>query len=133
MSEYLFAYGTLQAGCAPAKIAHAAAKLKAVGGGWVRGALYDFGGYPGAVPDGNATGKIYGTVMELPEDASLLRALDAYEGYNPGAPAKSEYIREMQRVEMANGAALECWFYRYNWKTDGARGIASGEWQDRDS
>ena len=73
MSEYLFAYGTLQPGLAPTKIARVAAKLRPVGEGFVRGVLYDLGGYPGAVPDPNAKGRIIGTVMELPEDEDCLR------------------------------------------------------------
>ncbi len=71
MSEILFAYGSLRPGRAPAEIAGVAAKLRAVGEGFVRGALYDLGGYPGAVPDAKAKGWIAGTVMELPEDESV--------------------------------------------------------------
>ena len=77
MSEYLFAYGTLQPGLAPTKIARVTAKLRPVGEGFVRGVLYDLGGYPGAVADPSAIGKIVGTVMELPEDEGVLELLDA--------------------------------------------------------
>jgi gamma-glutamylcyclotransferase (GGCT)/AIG2-like uncharacterized protein YtfP len=129
MSEYLFAYGTLQPGCAPAQIAHLAAKLRPVGEGFVQGVLYDLGGYPGAVPDANSPNKITGTVMELPADASVLRKLDAYEGFDPQAPEASEYIRELRMVQMAAGGTVECWFYRYIWKPDPARAIESGVWR----
>jgi gamma-glutamylcyclotransferase (GGCT)/AIG2-like uncharacterized protein YtfP len=129
MSEYLFAYGTLQPGCAPAKMAHLAAKLRPVGKGSVRGVLYDLGRYPGAAPDADATTKIAGTVMELPDDADFLARLDAYEGYDPQAPEQSEYVRERQVVEMEAGGTIECWFYRYNWNVDGARAVASGKWE----
>jgi len=129
MSDYLFAYGTLQPGHAPAKIAPAAANLRLVGKGSVRGVLYDIGGYPGAVPNPRATTKIIGTVLELPGDPAVLRRLDSYEGYDPKSPATSEYIRERQTVELSDGRTLACWFYRYNWKPDPARAIASGEWR----
>jgi gamma-glutamylcyclotransferase (GGCT)/AIG2-like uncharacterized protein YtfP len=133
MAEYLFAYGTLQPGRAPAQISDVAAKLRPVGDGFVRGRLYDLGGYPGAVPDANAASKIFGTVMELPEDPGILRQLwrrlDAYEEYDTRSPETSEYVRELQRVELTAAGALECWFYRYNWKPDESRLIASGEWQ----
>jgi gamma-glutamylcyclotransferase (GGCT)/AIG2-like uncharacterized protein YtfP len=66
--------------------------------------------------------------MELPEDASVLHALDAYEGYDPASPETSEYTRDLQQVEMADGTTLECWFYRYNWKPDASRAIANGIW-----
>ena len=128
MSEYLFAYGTLQPHCVPATMAAVVAKMRAVGQGFVYGALYDLGGYPGAVPDASTKSKICGTVMELPEDASVLRQLDAYEGFDPEAPEASEYIRELRTVQMAAGGAMECWFYRYNRKPDASRAIASGVW-----
>ncbi len=131
MSEFLFAYGTLQPGCAPAKVGALAAKLRAVGKGSVRGKLYDLGGYPGAVPDARAAAKIAGTVMELPEDAAYLAQLDAYEGYDPQAPETSEYVRVRQVVELEGGGAMECWMYRYNRKPDEQRRIASGNWLKR--
>ena len=123
MSDHLFAYGSLQPGFAPADIAAVAAKLRPVGTGFVRGALYDLGSYPGAVPDANAKGKIAGTVLQLPEDASVLRQLDEYEGFNPLAPEQSEFVRERLPVEMASGGAMECWIYRYNRHPDAAREV----------
>jgi gamma-glutamylcyclotransferase (GGCT)/AIG2-like uncharacterized protein YtfP len=129
MSEYLFAYGTLQPGLAPKSMAHATAKLRAVGAGFVRGVLYDLGRYPGAIADAGAAGRISGTVMELPDDADVLRALDDYEGFDPHSRESSEFVRERQKVEMANGGTLACWFYRYNGPADDLRRIASGEWR----
>jgi gamma-glutamylcyclotransferase (GGCT)/AIG2-like uncharacterized protein YtfP len=129
MSQYLFAYGTLQPGCAPAQIAHLAAKLRAVGEGFVRGVLYDLGGYPGAVPDENAKSRIAGTVMLLPEDESVLRRLDAYEGFDPRSPETSEYVRELRTVELVAGGSLQCWIYIYKWDPCSARVIASGIWR----
>ncbi len=129
----MFVYGTLQPGCAPPHIADLSAKLRPVGEGFVRGRLYDLGGYPGAVPDENATGKILGTVMELPEDLGILRRLDAYEECDPNSPETSEYVRELREVELTAGETLTCWFYRYNWKMDELRRVASGDWRrDKD-
>ena len=113
--------GPCSRGFAPTKIARVAAKLRPVGEGFVRGVLYDLGGYPGAVADAAAKSKIAGTVMELPEDEGVLARLDKYEGFDPQAPTTSEYIRERQIVELEAGGAVECWFYRYNWKPDGTR------------
>jgi gamma-glutamylcyclotransferase (GGCT)/AIG2-like uncharacterized protein YtfP len=128
MSQYLFAYGTLQPGCAPAKVAHLAAKLRVVGEGFVRGALYDLGGYPGAIPDENSENQIAGTVMLLPEDESALRRLDAYEGFDPRSPETSEYVRELRHVELVTGDSLQCWIYIFKGKPDQSRVIASGVW-----
>jgi gamma-glutamylcyclotransferase (GGCT)/AIG2-like uncharacterized protein YtfP len=132
MSEHLFAYGTLQPGCAPPQMADVVAKLRLVGEGFVRGKLYDLGGYPGAVPDENAPGKIIGTVMELPDDPEVVRDLDAYEECDSHSPETSEYIRELREVELAAGGSLTCWFYRYNGQTNERRVIASGNWKNRD-
>jgi gamma-glutamylcyclotransferase (GGCT)/AIG2-like uncharacterized protein YtfP len=129
MSEYLFAYGTLQPGCVPAKVAPLAAKLRPVAEGFVRGVLYDLGGYPGAVPDAKAMARIAGTVMGLPEDASFLHQLDAYEGFDPEAPEMSEFIRERDTVELSAGGTLECWIYRYNRAPGTAQSIARGVWE----
>lgn len=129
MSEYLFAYGTLQPGREPRKIAALAVKLRPVGEGFVRGVLYDLGRYPGAVPDAGVYSRIFGTVMELPGDESLLRHLDEYEGFDPEAPGPSEFVRERQMVELNDGRRLECWFYRYNGKPEETMAIASGMWR----
>ncbi len=128
MSQYLFAYGTLQPGLAPTQIARVAAKLRPVGEGFVRGVLYDLGGYPGAVADASAPGRIFGTVMELPEDESALARLDAYEGFDPRAPETSEYIRERQVAELKTGGTAECWFYRYNREPRDLPQVESGAW-----
>ena len=128
MSQYLFAYGTLQPGLAPTKIARVAAKLRPVGEGSVRGELYDLGGYPGAVANPSAKGKIVGTVMELPEDESVLAQLDRYEGFDPQAPETSEYIREKQVVKLKTGGTVECWFYRYNREPRDSQRVENGAW-----
>jgi gamma-glutamylcyclotransferase (GGCT)/AIG2-like uncharacterized protein YtfP len=136
MADYLFADGTLQPGLAPAKIAPLAAKLRPVGEGFVRGALYDLGRYAGAVPDPGATGRIAGTVMELPEDESFLHRLDEYEGFDPQAPETSEFVRARQTVELSAGGTLDCWVYWYNGKPGRSRqiaddGAAGARWQKR--
>ena len=128
MSEYLFAYGTLQPGFAPTKIARVAAKLRPVGEGFVRGVLYDLGGYPGAVADPSAKDRILGTVMELPEDEEILARLDRYEGFDPKTPQTSEYIRERQVAELKAGGTVKCWFYRYNRKPKDVDRVESGTW-----
>jgi gamma-glutamylcyclotransferase (GGCT)/AIG2-like uncharacterized protein YtfP len=132
MTDYLFAYGTLQPGLVPASMSDVAAKLIPIGKGFVRGVFYDLGSYPGAVADPNSNSKIAGTVMELPDDEGLahdiLGQLDAYEGFDPRSPDSSEYIREKQTVEVAEGRLLECWFYRYNLPVSPSQIIENGVW-----
>lgn len=112
-----------------------AAKLLPIGKGFVRGALYDFGRYPGAIADAKSDSKIVGTVLQLPDDENLARdileQLDAYEGFDPKPPETSEYVRERQTVELADGRTLECWFYRYNLPASGSQIIASGVWRKK--
>ena len=74
MSDFLFAYGTLQPGHAPAQIASAVEKLLPIGEAFVSGILYDLGGHPGAVLDSSSQERIIGIVYQLPEDASVRRA-----------------------------------------------------------
>ncbi len=116
MSDYLFAYGSLQPGFAPDEVAGAAAKLRPVSRGFVYGELYELDGYPGVVPNPQSKNRISGTVLELPEDPALLSQLDEYEGYDPQEPAASEFVRVRQIVELSGGGTMECWFYRYNGK-----------------
>jgi len=132
MPEYLFTYGTLQPGHVPAAVASAAAQLRSVGEGWVGGALYDFGRYPGAIlhaaSDGNAGRKIFGTVYELPGDPTILARLDDYEECIPDAPGLSEYLRVRHPVQLTNGETLNCWVYVYNRDVSSARVVESGRW-----
>ncbi len=114
LPNYLFAYGTLQPGFAPQDIAETAAKLRPVSQGFVYGEVFELNGYPGAVPDSASKNRIAGTVLELPEDESVLRQLDAYEGYDPAVPETSEFVRVRITVALSGGGAIECWIYRYN-------------------
>ncbi len=133
MSDYVFAYGTLQPGLVPASMSSVAQKLTPVGRGFVRGLLYDLGRYPGAIPDARAARRIAGTVLQLPDDGNtareILGRLDAYEGFDPESPAASEYIRARQTVDLVDGGSLECWFYRYNLPASAAQIIESGVWE----
>jgi gamma-glutamylcyclotransferase (GGCT)/AIG2-like uncharacterized protein YtfP len=126
MSSYLFAYGTLQPACAPPAIAHAVAKLHPIGEGFANGVLYDLGGYPGAVLDSSSDQRITGLVLHLPEDANVLREIDAYEEFDPAAPDTSQFIRILHPVVLATGESLRCWIYVYNRNLGSARILPSG-------
>jgi gamma-glutamylcyclotransferase (GGCT)/AIG2-like uncharacterized protein YtfP len=113
MSDYLFAYGTLRPGYAPKEMAPTVAKLRVVGEGFVCGTLYDLGTCPGLVLDPNSKQKIFGSVFELPEDAEVLRRLDEYEEFDPGAVETSPFVRTLHEVGLASGGTLRCWIYVY--------------------
>ena len=114
MSDFLFAYGTLQPGLAPADVAPFVANLIPIGEAFVNGILYDLGGHPGAVLHPSSQQKIIGTVYQLPEDASVLPEFDAYEEFDPAALARSPFIRALHPVELNAGGTLQCWVYVYN-------------------
>jgi gamma-glutamylcyclotransferase (GGCT)/AIG2-like uncharacterized protein YtfP len=111
--KYLFSYGTLQPGHAPAEIAPTVRQFRRVGTGFVRGRLYDLGEYPGAVL--SRTGlPVRGQVFELPDDPKILRRLDEYEGFNPSQPKGSLFVRRRCLVTLKDGKRLSCWVYTYN-------------------
>jgi gamma-glutamylcyclotransferase (GGCT)/AIG2-like uncharacterized protein YtfP len=114
MSHYLFAYGTLQPGLAPADVEPLVSRLKPIGAGFVHGLLYDLGPYTGAILDSSSKHTIAGTVFLLPEDPQFLRELDAYEEYNHGAPERSLYLRVLCPVVLVTGETLQCWVYAWN-------------------
>lgn len=126
MSEYLFTYGTLQPDRAPVEIASAVRRLRSVGTGRVHGVLYDLGEYPGAVLDDDA-GEIEGTVFKLPESPGILKQLDAYEEFDPGAPESSLFVRGLYPIELDSGGTLTCWMYVYNRDPAGSRPIQRGQ------
>jgi len=129
MSEFLFAYGTLQPGRAPEEIASVVAKLELVGEGSAAGVLYDLGEYPGALLDPSSEKRIFGSVFRLPSDPDLLGALDAYEGYDPDAPNTSLFVRRCCMVALTDERELPCWLYEYNREPGSARVLATGRFE----
>jgi gamma-glutamylcyclotransferase (GGCT)/AIG2-like uncharacterized protein YtfP len=117
-SEFLFTYGTLQPGQAPAEIAPLVEKLQIAGRGYVHGTLYDFGHYPGAVLEDSSSHRISGTIYRLPQDADVLAQLDAYEEYFPESPEASQFIRELHEVHWEDGRTVRCWVYVFNESSD---------------
>jgi gamma-glutamylcyclotransferase (GGCT)/AIG2-like uncharacterized protein YtfP len=126
MSEFLFAYGTLQPGLAPEQVADVVCELVNVGRGSVSGTLYDLGSFPGALLESNSPRRISGTVFRLPADTHILHKLDEYEEYYPESPNASQFIRRLFPVQLTDGRKLECWVYEYNGSCDLAPILESG-------
>lgn len=127
--DLLFVYGTLRPDSD-----HPIGRLLAdyaerIGPAVVRGAMYDLGAYPAAVPEGagdaalaaarGGSREIRGELLRL-RDPSLLRTLDLYEGF--------EFVREQRTVELWDGSPVEAWVYVYHGPLDGAPRVASGSW-----
>jgi gamma-glutamylcyclotransferase (GGCT)/AIG2-like uncharacterized protein YtfP len=126
MSEFLFAYGTLQPGLVPDEVADVVRELVRVGTGSVPGTLYDLGRFPGAVLELNSLRRIWGTIYRLPVGSHVLHRLDEYEEYDSASPKDSQFIRKLCSVELTDGRKLECWIYEYNGRRDQVPIVESG-------
>ena len=127
MSELVFLYGTLVPGHEPAEMTPVVTRLRRVGPARVKGRLYDFGAYPGAILDESSDSSISGRVFEVP-DKDLLTALDDYEGFDPEDRAGSLFVRVKCPVTLADGRKLECWIYVYDGNPGGAPVVAGGDY-----
>src|SRR2546423_12921221 len=87
-------------------------KLAYIGRGSIRGALFDVGLYPAAVPA--TDGVVWGEVYEMTDAATVLAALDEIEGYRPGDPDRSLYTRAQTPVTLPDGREAAAWVYFYN-------------------
>jgi gamma-glutamylcyclotransferase (GGCT)/AIG2-like uncharacterized protein YtfP len=128
MTNYLFVYGTLMSGGAPAEIARAVRKLRLVGDGWTYGRLYDFGDYPGAIFSWESSSTIVGQVYELVDGMNLLRKLDTYEEFDERHPEKSLFVRKKHMIWLDNHRRLLAWVYEYNRDPSKGQHIAHGEY-----
>jgi gamma-glutamylcyclotransferase (GGCT)/AIG2-like uncharacterized protein YtfP len=128
MNEYLFLYGTLLPTQAPKEIASIVKRFRRLGPAQVRGKLYDFGDFPGAILDSSARTMIQGELVALPSDERTLEALDRYEEFDPLDTKKSLFVRKKAKVRMANGSSREVWIYVYNRRPGGAKLVRSGDY-----
>ena len=126
MADFVFFYGTLMAGFDRRRRAGIDSKLTYRGRGSIRGALFDLGIYPAAVPA--PEGMVWGEVYEMDDPAAVLAALDDIEGYRPDDPDKSLYARAQADVTMPDGTLERAWVYFYNAPLGRAPRIASGDY-----
>jgi gamma-glutamylcyclotransferase (GGCT)/AIG2-like uncharacterized protein YtfP len=107
-----------------------------LGRGQIRGRLYDMGTHPAGVYDSGSSYVIKGRIVEFPDDESIIRELDRYEGCEPASPETSFFTRQIVPVKVLDGRELPCWVYTYPGDIsrrprildgDYARWIASGD------
>lgn len=129
-SDLLFVYGTLMRGFDHPMARLLSANADFVGEAQCRGRLYLVKHYPGLVLSDDAADVVHGEVYRLRAPDELLREFDMYEACGEGFVPPTEYLRQMLRVVLANGAAGEiqsqAWTYVYNWQVDQLPRIASG-------
>lgn len=128
MNQHLFLYGTLLPGEAPKEIASIVERFRRLGSAHVRGRLYDFGEFPGAVLDPLSRTIIHGELVVLPSDGRLLQELDRYEEFDPADPKRSLFVRKKARIQMANGSSRESWIYVYNKSPRRAKLVRGGDY-----
>jgi len=126
MSEMVFFYGTLMSGFDRRRRIGIDPKMRFRARGWVEAALFDLGLYPAAVPA--ESGHVWGEVFELIDRDEVLAALDDIEGYRPGDPDSSLYIRSLVPVHLPEGAIEQAWIYFYNAPLGKAPRIESGDY-----
>ena len=126
MADLVFFYGTLMTGFDRRRRIGIDARMKFRARGWVRAALFDLGIYPAAVPAEND--RVWGEVFELLEPEAVLSALDEIEGYRPGEPDSSLYIRSIVPVYLPGGGNEQAWVYFYNAPLGRAPRIDSGDY-----
>ena len=101
-------------------------KLIYVGRGAIRAALFDLGLYPAAVPA--PEGHVWGEVYEMTDAPAVLAALDEIEGYRPGHPDSSLYVRQEIEVVLPDGQVAPASAYFYNAPLGRAPRIRSGDY-----
>ena len=126
MGDLVFFYGTLMAGFDRRRRAGIDDKLRYIGRGSIRGALFDLGLYPAVVPA--PEGRVWGEVYEMADTSTVLAALDDIEGYSHDDPDKSLYLRQQADVVLPDGSAARAWVYFYNAPLGRAPRIASGDY-----
>jgi gamma-glutamylcyclotransferase (GGCT)/AIG2-like uncharacterized protein YtfP len=126
MTDAVFFYGTLMRGFERPGRAQLDDQLIPVGRGWIRGALYDLGIYPAAIPA--EEGRVVGEVHRMRDTQAVLGALDEIEGYSADEPDTSLYIRAEALVTLEDGTATEAWVYFYNAPLGRAERVVSGDY-----
>jgi len=126
MTELVFFYGTLMSGFRRPGRARIDPALIPAGRGRIRGALFDLGIYPAAVPADD--GCVWGEVHRMLDVDAVLSALDEIEGYSANEPDASLYTRVETPVTFDDGQVADAWVYFYNAPLGRAQRIESGDY-----
>jgi gamma-glutamylcyclotransferase (GGCT)/AIG2-like uncharacterized protein YtfP len=126
VADLVFFYGTLMAGFDRRRRAGIDDKLTYRGRGSIQAALFDLGIYPAAVPAPD--GLVWGEVYEMREPDTVLAALDEIEGFTPGHPDRSLYLRGETEVTLPDGTRAQASVYFYNAPLGQAPRITSGDY-----
>lgn len=122
--DYLFVYGTLMLRYPENPYRDLLEKhCEGSFDGWCAGELYTLKEYPAMIA---GTGRVYGEIIQLQNEAELFKILDAYEGFYPDAPGRSYYLRVKTEVYNAENMLFSCWTYLYNRPVKNLKKLNSG-------
>jgi gamma-glutamylcyclotransferase (GGCT)/AIG2-like uncharacterized protein YtfP len=128
VTDLVFFYGTLMSGFKRRGRDRIDAKLTPVGRGSIAAALFDLGLYPGAIPASDT--RVRGELHRMVDSEAVLLELDAIEGFSPGEPDASLYVRSETSVVLEDGRVETAWTYFYNAPLGGAQRVESGDYLD---
>ena len=126
MTDRVFFYGTLMSGFRRPGRERIESKLQPEGRGWIRGALFDLGIYPAAIPASD--GRVRGEIHRMTDPDGVLSVLDDIEGYHASEPDASLYTRAETPVTFDDGHVATVWVYFYNAPLGRAQRIESGDY-----
>ncbi len=127
-TDCLFVYGTLRPDCRHPAHRLLATGAERIGGGWLRGRLYEVSGYPGAVLSDDPGDLVAGDLYRLTDPAAILARLDDYEEAAEHFPPPREYRRCRVKVRLNDGWSVIAWVYLYNRPTENLRPIPGGDY-----
>jgi gamma-glutamylcyclotransferase (GGCT)/AIG2-like uncharacterized protein YtfP len=127
VADHVFFYGTLMTPFHRPGRQRVDAKMRYVGRGTIRAALFDLGIYPAAIPT-DEVAVVWGEVHELQDAVTVLAALDEIEGFRPAELDQSLYTRLLVDVTLQGGVVQPAWAYFYNAPLGRAPRIASGDY-----
>ncbi len=97
----------------------------------VAGELFDLGSYPGARPSTAGETWILGETFHLRDVAADLKVLDEVEGFIPGSPERSQFIRARAKASLRKGTIETVWIYWLARKdSSNLQRIPSGDYAD---
>lgn len=131
---YLFVYGSLMEGFfnyQKALVGKIISRKRA----YTKGELFHIEnkGYPALIEGSN---KIYGELLELPDEEQLLAKLDKIENFNNISDFDNEYIREIAEIQIENQSiSIQAYVYKYNLdancnRLDNLVPVKSGMWRE---
>ena len=123
MTDLVAVYGTLRYGGSANALMDGCEYL---GQGYISGALYHLGAFPGLKLDSEA--HVIVDLYKLPLYGGKLEELDRFEGYHPMRPDESLYNREVVFAHKEDGEKVEAWTYVFNSPCSEDSRIQTGDW-----